>query len=54
MEVVAFQWRIQDFPQEGAATYDFANFSRKLHKIERIRMPRGGGGGGFASLALPP
>ena len=25
----------------GAPTYDFAKFSRKLHEIERIWMPRG-------------
>ena len=37
------QWRIQDFPEEGAPTpgggaptYDFAIFSQKLHEIERI------------------
>ena len=39
-----FQWRIQDFPEEGAptpegATYDFAKFSQKLHEIERIWTP---------------
>ena len=34
----------------GAPTYDFANFSQKLHEIERI-WARGGGGG--ASLAPP-
>ena len=27
----------------GAPTYDFANFSRKLHEIERIWTPGGGG-----------
>ena len=27
-----YQWRIQDFPEVGAPTYDFANFSQKLHK----------------------
>ena len=42
-----FQWRIQDFPGgtnspgEEASTYDFAKFSRKLHEIERIWVPRG-------------
>ena len=36
-----FQWRIQDFPEEGAPTYDFAKFSQKLHEIERI-WTRGG------------
>ena len=37
------QWRIQDFPEEGAPTlqggaptYDFAKFPQKLHEIERI------------------
>ena len=38
------------FPQGGAKslggpTYDFAKFSRKLHEIERIWVPGGGGGG---------
>ena len=44
------QWRIQDFPKEGAPTprggaptYEFAKFSQKLHEIERIWTPRGGG-----------
>ena len=43
------QWRIQDFPEEGAPTlrgaptYDFAKFSQKLHEIERIWTPGGGG-----------
>ena len=27
----------------GAPTYDFAKFSRKLHEIERIWVPTGGG-----------
>ena len=31
-----------EFPQ-GAPTYDFAKFSQKLHEIERIWVPRGGG-----------
>ena len=30
------QWRIQDFTELGAPTYDFTNFFQKLHKIERI------------------
>ena len=53
-----FQWRIQDFPEEGAPTpqgraptYNFAKFSQKLHEIERIWAP--GGGGARASLAPP-
>ena len=39
------QWRIQDFPEEGAptpwgaATYDFAIFSQKLHEIKIIWAP---------------
>ena len=43
------QWRIQDFPEEGAPTpqggaptHDLAKFSQKLHEIERIWTPRGG------------
>ena len=43
------QWRIQDFPKEGALTpkggpptYYLANFSRKLHENEEI-LGRGGG-----------
>ena len=49
------QWRIQDFPEEGAPTlqggaptYDFAKISQKLHEIERIWTP----GGGRASKIL--
>ena len=44
------------FPTEGATslgevtTYDFAKFSRKLHEIERIWMPKGGG----RVLCAPP
>ena len=40
------QRRIQDFPEEGGTTptYNFAKISRKLHEIERIRVPRGRGG----------
>ena len=37
---------------QGAPTYDFAKISRKLHEIERIWTP-GGGGGGHASLVPP-
>ena len=44
-----FQWRIQDFPEEGALTpkagaptYYLANFSRKLHENEEIWDQRGG------------
>ena len=52
------QWRIQDFPEEGAPTprgrgaptYDFANNSQKLHEIERIWAP--GGGGGASKILL--
>ena len=47
---IGIQWRIQDFPEEGAPTprgggaptYDFAKFSQKLHEIERIWAPEGG------------
>ena len=41
------QWRIQDFPEEGAPTlqgaptYVFSKFPQKLHEIERIWL--GGG-----------
>ena len=43
------QWRIQDFPEveaptlQEAPTSDFAQFSRKLHEIERIWTPLGRG-----------
>ena len=44
------QWRIWDFPEEGAPTprggaptYDFAKIPQKLHEIERIWTPRGRG-----------
>ena len=53
------QWRIQDFPEEGAptlqeggATYDFAKISQKLHEIERIWTPGGGGRGGASKILL--
>ena len=43
------QWRIQDFPEEGALTpkggaptYYLVNFSRKLHENEEILGQRGG------------
>ena len=46
------QWRIQDFPEEGALipkggapTYYLANFSRKLHENEEILGQRGGARG---------
>ena len=42
------QWRIQDFPEEGAPTYDFAKISQKLHEIERIWT------GGGARPSRPP
>ena len=41
------QWRIQDFPEEGAPTPRgrqhtiLPNFPKKLHEIERIWTPRG-------------
>ena len=40
--ILPYQWRIQDFPEEGtptprgAPTYDFAKISQKPHEIERI------------------
>ena len=42
------QWRIQDFPDEGAPTYKFVKFFQKLYEIERIWTPRG-----RSSLAPP-
>ena len=48
------QWQIQDFAEEGAPTpqgapkYGFANFSQKLHEIERIWT-----GGAFSPLDPP-
>ena len=38
------QWRIQDFPEVGASTYNFVKFSQELHEIERIWPQEGGGG----------
>ena len=40
-------------PQGVAPTYDFAKFSQKLHEIERIWTP-GGGGGGCEGRLDPP
>ena len=55
------QWRIQDFPEEGAPTprggaptYDFAIFPQKLHEIERIWAPRGRGARPSRSPLDPP
>ena len=45
--VKCLQWRIQDFPEEGAPTpqgaptYNYAKISQKLHDIEIIWTPRG-------------
>ena len=45
---IAHQWRIQDFPEEGAnplgdaSTYYLASFSRKLRENERIWTDRRG------------
>ena len=43
---IDIQWRIQDFPEEGAPTLKEAIiwpfFSQKLHEIERIWTPPGG------------
>ena len=44
---IASQWRIQDFPEEGAYSQSgWANlfFCRKLPENERIWTPGGGGG----------
>ena len=38
----------------GAPTYDFANFPPKLHGIERIWTPVGGGGGGVGRIPRAP
>ena len=46
---INLQWRIQDFPEEGAPTYDFAKFFQKLHEIERIWVT-----GGRARPSHPP
>ena len=50
------QWRIQDFPEEGAPTpwgrrqhKILPNFPKKLHEIERIWAP-----GGSVRPSLPP
>ena len=40
-KIGGYQWRIQDFPEEGAPTYEFVEFSQKLHEIERIWTPQG-------------
>ena len=47
-KTLGHQWRIQDFPEEGALipkggapTYYLANFSRKLHENEEILGQRG-------------
>ena len=51
---VSVQWRIQDFPEvgaptfQGAPTYDFAKSSQKLHGIDRIWT----GGGGASKILL--
>ena len=36
----------------GEPTYDFAKFSKKLHEIERIWTPVGGGGGRASKILL--
>ena len=44
---IHYQWRIQDFPEEGAPTLGgrqhtiLPNFPKKLHEIERIWTPGG-------------
>ena len=40
--------------QGGAPTYEFAKFSQKLHEIERIWTPGGGGGASLAPPLDPP
>ena len=40
-------------PGEGAPTYDFAKFSRKLHEIERILTSGGWGEGGGRAPRAP-
>ena len=46
IEWLQLQWRIQDFPEEGAPTLKEAIiwlfFSKKLHEIERVWTPGGG------------
>ena len=45
VDLLRYQFRIQDFPEVGAPTlqggptYDFAKFPPKLHEIERILTP---------------
>ena len=43
------QWRIPDFREVGAPTYDFAKFFQKLHEIKRIWTPSTSLAGGFRS-----
>ena len=45
---------VANSPGEGAPTYDFAKFSRKLHEIERIWTPGGGWGASLAPPLDPP
>ena len=51
---VHFQWRIQDFPEAGAPTYDFAKISQNLHEIERIWTHQEAGGASVAPPLDPP
>ena len=41
MIVYSLQWRIHDFSEMVAATYDFAKLSKKLHEIWKNLDPRG-------------
>ena len=38
-----YQWRVQDFPEEGRqpSGYDFIKISRKLHEIKENSVPVG-------------
>ena len=56
---ISIQWRIQDFPEEGAPTlgggapgYNFIKISQKLHEIKG-NLARGGGGGVRVPCAPP-
>ena len=59
-ESIPVQWLIQDFPEvgaptlKGAPTYDFAKFLQKLHEIERIWTPKGGGGARLTFYYVDP
>ena len=55
------QWRIQDFPEEGAPTPQGArqhtillNFPKNYIKLKEFGPPGGGGGGGARASLVPP